>query len=114
MLSPFSFNYFAYHVSMDPVFNVHILQSFVFSIRKFLFHRLPEALKPYLISCVICFFFFAHVYNCHVAAVMKDVLTYKIVSMHSALSSHEENELILFLFIIIAYDKLPKIHIEWS
>lgn len=111
MLSPFSFNYFAYHVSMDPVFNLHILQSLVFSIRKFLFHRLPEALLNFLYYML---FFFAHVCNCHVAAVMKDVLTYKIVSVHSALSSHKENELILFLFIIIAYDKLPKMHIEWS
>lgn len=36
------------------------------------------------------------------------------VSVHFALSSHKARELILFLFIIIAHDELPKMHIEWS
>lgn len=49
-----------------------------------------------------------HVFDCHVAIVMKDILTHMSISECSALSSHKARELILFLFIITANDKLPK------
>lgn len=72
-----------------------------------------DVLKPSVVSLshVLCSSS-AHVHRSLMVTVGKGMLTY--VNSFSTVSSHEAKELILCLFIIIAHDRLPKMHIEIS